>query len=115
MARDLTKIEKNLLNFALKGTLQKKREAWRTVHEELRLQRFFYHKFLNDSPIMHRVDADGGLGVIEGTNKKNRRRGLGNKKSGLSKGEMIQMKIRMCKQQAHKIEEEILFEIDRGN
>jgi hypothetical protein len=36
MHRDLTKIEKNLLNRALKGMLQQKREAWRTLHEEHR-------------------------------------------------------------------------------
>ena len=34
--RDLTKIEKNLLNFGLKGELGKKREGWRAIVEEIR-------------------------------------------------------------------------------
>jgi len=34
--RDLTKIEKNLMNRAIKAILQRKRDAWRTLHEEHR-------------------------------------------------------------------------------
>ena len=45
--RDLTKIEKNLLNFGLKGEVGKKRDAWRAVVEEIRLQTFRLNKFID--------------------------------------------------------------------
>ena len=43
--RDLSKIEKNLLNFGLKGEVGKKREGWRAICEEIRLQNFKLQKY----------------------------------------------------------------------
>ena len=45
--RDLSKIEKNLLNFGLKGELGKKREGWRAIVEEIRLQTFKLQNITN--------------------------------------------------------------------
>ena len=40
MGRDLTKLEKNLLNYSIKNEMAKKRRAWRICVEEIRGLRF---------------------------------------------------------------------------
>jgi hypothetical protein len=45
--RDLTKIEKNLINRSIKGLLSIKREAWRTLQEEHRHQHTRLVKYTN--------------------------------------------------------------------
>ena len=122
LARDLTKIEKGLLNYALKSMLQKKREAWRTVQEELRLQRFFYVRCLADSPTaLARYDSLMSPGRQEdygGSASKKKRKSVTAAKfdaqDGVPHADFLMMKIRMCKVQSRKIEDEILALADEG-
>lgn len=109
--RDLTKLEKNLLNFGLKTELSKKREAWRFIQEEIRAERYRHLKY----------SKENGLNPTENIA---RQMTMKNGKVDLNY-EMVspdfrfklyecEMKLKCCNYQITKIEDEVIDFCDYG-
>ena len=105
--RDLTKIEKNLLNFGYKGELGKKRDAWRTVAEEIRLQTFKLAKLTDPA---QRAAAEAT--VMK--KKKKKKKDLDESLSEEEKIRMFEMKLRLCAEVMAVLEQEIVEMCDDG-
>ena len=94
--RDLTKMEKNLLNVGFKGLLTKQREEWRTINE--------IYRGLQDDLDRLRRDLSKAQ-VLE------QPKVIEKAEAGI---EATKFKIRLCKFQINKIETEVLETIQWG-
>ena len=99
--RDLSKIEKNLLNFGLKGEAGKKREGWRAIVEEIRHQRYKLLKMTDPKHLAAQAHSK-------------------NKKTDVTTPEYIakiaeiEMKVMLSKELLLEIEQEIFELCDKG-